>query len=330
VEASFAEAVVLETLLLSIYNHDSAIASAASRMTWAAGPRPIIEMGSRRTHESAAVAAARAAYLAGFASTSNLEARRRYGVPSAGTSAHAFTLIHDSERDAFTAQVQALGRSTTLLVDTFELSEAVRTAVEVAGPGLGAVRIDSGDLAQLAVEVRRQLDELGATGTRIIVTSDLDEHAIAALASAPVDGYGVGTSLVTGSGHPTCGFVYKIVARADRSGAMADVAKTSPGKHGIGGAKSAHRLLDSRGTAYAELVRPHGGEPGVPARPLLEVLVTEGEVVGRESLDVARERHASSREELPLTARHLSRGEPAIPTLEREPGRGAGPAADRG
>ncbi|WP_457208151.1 nicotinate phosphoribosyltransferase, partial [Nocardioides sp. P5_C9_2] len=237
VEGGFAEAVLLETVLLSIYNHDSAIASAASRMTWAAGDRPCIEMGSRRTHEEAAVAAARAAYVAGFATTSNLAARQRYGVPTAGTAAHSFVLLHDTEADAFRAQVDALGVGTTLLVDTYDVAEAVRSAVEIAGPGLGAVRLDSGDLGVLAHEVRAQLDSLGATGTRILVTSDLDEHAIASLASAPVDGYGVGTQLVTGSGHPTCGFVYKLVSRAGDDGRMVSVAKRSTDKASIGGRK---------------------------------------------------------------------------------------------
>src|SRR5262245_31879620 len=168
VEASFAEAVLLETLLLSIYNHDSAIASAASRMTLAAGDRPCIEMGSRRTHEEAAVACARAAYIAGFASSSNLAARHRYGLPTAGTSAHSFTLLHDTEEEAFRCQVESLGRGTTLLVDTYDIAEAVRLGVEVAGPELGAVRIDSGDLGETARRVRRQLDELGATATKIV------------------------------------------------------------------------------------------------------------------------------------------------------------------
>ena len=171
VEGTFAEAVLLETILLSIYNHDSAIASAASRMTLAAGDRPCIEMGSRRTHEEAAVAAARAAYVAGFDATSNLAARARHGVPSAGTAAHSFTLLHDTEADAFRAQVQSLGVGTTLLVDTYDVAEAVRLAVEVAGTSLGAVRLDSGDLGLVARDVRAQLDALGATETRIVVTS---------------------------------------------------------------------------------------------------------------------------------------------------------------
>lgn len=316
VESTFAEAVLLETLLLSIYNHDSAVASAASRMTQAAGDRPCIEMGSRRTHEEAAVAAARAAYVAGFVATSNLAARHRYGVPTTGTSAHSFTLLHDSEADAFRAQVASLGAATTLLVDTYDVAEAVRTAVEVADPDLGAVRLDSGDLAVVATEVRAQLDALGATRTRIIVTSDLDEHAIAALAAAPVDGYGVGTELVTGSGHPTCGFVYKLVAREGDGGELVSVAKRSVDKVSVGGRKYALRRRNAGGVAEAEVIGI--GQPPVDDgddRALLVPLVRAGEVVGRESLDEARERHRRSVAELPVEVQQMSRGEPVIPTV---------------
>ena len=296
VESTFAEAVLLETVLLSIYNHDSAIASAASRMTLAAGDRPCIEMGSRRTHEEAAVAAARAAYIAGFASSSNLAARHRYGVPTAGTSAHSFTLLHDSEEDAFRCQVESLGRGTTLLVDTYDTAEAVALAVAIAGPELGAVRLDSGDLRETARRVRKQLDELGATETRIVVTSDLDEFAIAGLAAAPVDTYGVGTELVTGSGHPTCGFVYKLVARTDDDGHMVSVAKKSHDKISLGGRKYAMRRRSGSGVAEAEVVGI--GDPPVDDgddRSLLVPLVTGGEIVGRTSLDEAREHHLASR-----------------------------------
>ncbi len=316
VEASFAEAVLLETVLLSIYNHDSAIASAASRMTWAAGRRPCIEMGARRTHEWSAVASARAAYVGGFTATSNLMARRLYGVPSTGTSAHYFTLLHDTEEDAFRAQLSSLGAGTTLLVDTYDVAGAVRRAVELAGPGLGAVRLDSGDLGMLAHEVRAQLDDLGAVDTRIIVTSDLDEFAIAGLASAPVDGYGVGTELVTGSGAPTCGFVYKLVAREDDGGRLESVAKHSSGKVSIGGRKYALRRRGPDGHAVAEVVgvgRPDHEQQD--ARALLEPLVRDGEAIWREPLDVARDRHLRVREELPPIARQLSKGEPVIETL---------------
>ncbi len=318
VESSFAEAVVLETVLLSVFNHDSAVASAASRMTSAANGRPCIEMGSRRTHEWSAVAAARAAYVAGFVASSNLQAGLDHDIPTTGTAAHAFTLLHDSERDAFVAQVDSLGRGTTLLVDTYDIREAVARAVDVAGTELGAVRIDSGDLAVLAHQVRRQLDDLGATGTRIIVTSDLDEYAIAGLAAAPVDGYGVGTSLVTGSGAPTSGFVYKLVSRATSAGPGAPlvaVAKRSSEKVSIGGRKWALRRRDSQGTAEAEVIgiEQQPDDDG-DDRALLVELVRAGEIVGREPLEAARQRHRDALAELPLEAHKLSRGEPAIPT----------------
>ncbi|GAA5034136.1 nicotinate phosphoribosyltransferase [Terrabacter aeriphilus] len=319
VESTFAEGVVLETLVLSILNHDTAIASAASRMTTAAGGRPCIEMGSRRTHEEAAVAAARAAYVAGFDATSNLEAGRRHGVPTTGTAAHAFTLLYDSEREAFTAQVEALGKGTTLLVDTYDVHAAVELAMEIAGPELGAVRLDSGDLLIQATEVRAQLDAAGNTDTRIIVTSDLDEYAIAALAAGPVSGYGVGTALVTGSGSPTASMVYKLVQREDASGVMRGVAKKSKDKTSVGGRKWAMRRLSSSGVAQAEVIgigempRSDGDD-----RPLMVELVRGGEVVDHQDIHEARARHEASRAELPRAARQLSRGEPVIPTVYEE------------
>jgi len=318
VQAPFAEAVLLETLTLSILNHDCAIASAASRMVTAAAGRPLIEMGSRRTHEYAAVASARAAYIAGFATSSNLQARRDYGVPSAGTSAHAFTLLHDSERHAFATQLEALGPDTTLLVDTYDVPRAVRTAVELAGPELGAVRIDSGDLPSLARQVRTLLDELGATKTRIVLTGDLDEFSIAALGTMPVDGYGVGTSLVTGSGAPTAALVYKLVARADREGdpgRLRPMAKRSVGKPGRGGRKWAVRHRDERGTALAEVITLAPPDPGPHDRELLRPLVRRGEIVGAESTHDARERHRQAIAELPGHALQLSRGYPAVATV---------------
>ncbi|MFE1954360.1 nicotinate phosphoribosyltransferase [Streptomyces sp. NPDC059524] len=318
VEGSFAECVLLETVILSILNHDSAIAAAASRMASAAGERPLIEMGARRTHELAAVAASRAAYVGGFATTSDLAAGFRYGIPTVGTSAHAFTLLHDSERDAFRAQVDTLGEGTTLLVDTYDVQEAVRTAVEIAGPKLGAVRIDSGDLLLVAHRVRQQLDDLGAKDTKIVVTSDLDEYAIASLAAAPVDAYGVGTQLVTGSGHPTCSMVYKLVARAesaDPKAPLVPVAKKSVGgKASVGGRKWAARRLDADGVAEAEVVGLGAVPEELADRQLLVELVRGGEVIAREPLDTVRERHIAARDALPLSATQLSKGEAVIPT----------------
>ncbi|WP_164700555.1 nicotinate phosphoribosyltransferase [Modestobacter sp. KNN46-3] len=314
VRAPFGQAVLLETLVLSMLNHDSAIAAAGARMVGAACGRPCIEMGSRRTHEEAAVAAARAAALVGFSATSNLAAGARYGIPTTGTSAHAFTLLHDDEAAAFRAQLDTLGVGTTLLVDTYDTEQGIRTAVEVAGPELGAVRLDSGDLAIEATRARELLDSLGATATRVIVTSDLDEYAIAALAAAPVDGYGVGTSLVTGSGSPTVGMVYKLVARDG-----VPVAKNSVGKRSVGGRKHAVRRHDAAGTATAEVV----SAAPVPAqehdRDLIRPLVRGGELVDprspADSLAAARDLHVQARGALPTEAWSLSRGEPAIDTV---------------
>jgi nicotinate phosphoribosyltransferase len=321
VESTFAEGVLLETLALSVFNYDSAVASAAARMVSAADGRPLAEMGSRRTGERSAVAAARAAYIAGFGATSNLEAGRTWGVPTMGTAAHAFTLLHDSERQAFEAQVASLGPGTTLLVDTYDIPEAVRTAVEVAGTGLGAVRIDSGDLPALVSQVREQLDGLGATGTRITVTNDLDEYTIAALRAAPVDSYGVGTSVVSGSGHPAAGMVFKLVARQGGDGEWVSVAKKSADKATIGGRKAPVRVLVD-GIATTELVRIGDDTPGEgEERPLLVPLVTDGVVderwTGPQGVQRAREHRQAAVAELPASAFRLGRGDPVLPTVYR-------------
>lgn len=319
VESTFAEACVIETYLLSVMNHDSAIASAASRMIASAANRPCIEMGSRRTHEESAVAAARAAIIAGFDSTSNLEAGARYGLKTVGTSAHSFTLLHDTERAAFEAQVASLGRDTILLVDTYDVETGVRTAVEVAGPELGGVRLDSGDLVQQAGWVRALLDDLGNWNTKITVTSDLDEYAIAALASAPVDSYGVGTALVTGSGHATASMVYKLVSRQNDAGDWIPVAKAAANKASVGGRKYAVRELNERGRAVAEVVSTSEHTTGGPERDLMVPLVVNGEIdasfIGPQGVAKAAARHRASIQEMPGEARKLQRGEPVIPTV---------------
>jgi nicotinate phosphoribosyltransferase len=313
VTGSFAEAVLLETLVLSVLNHDSAVATAAARMANAAGERPLVEMGGRRTHEEAAVAAARAAYLGGFSATSNLAAGQRYGIPTAGTAAHAFSLLHEREADAFAAQVAALGTDTTLLVDTYDIAQGIATAIEVAGPGLRAIRIDSGELGTLARQARGQLDRLGAPDVQIVVSGDLDEHSIAALRAAPVNSYGVGTSVVTGSGVPSAGMVYKLVEVDGQP-----VAKRSAAKVTRGGAKSALRRYDEDGTAIEEVVFRRGRQPALgPHDRLLPVpLLREGQPVGRPpTLHDARERVATARTTLPADALLLSPGTPAIPTV---------------
>src|SRR5690625_267297 len=327
VRGTFAEALLLETVVLSVLNHDSAVAAAASRMTTAAHGRPCLEMGARRTHEEAAVAAARAAVVGGFVGTSVLEAGRTYGIPTIGTAAHSFTLVHDDEEAAFDAQVRAMGPGTTLLVDTYDVERGVERAVAAArrhGGELGAVRLDSGDLVAQAFTVRQQLDELGATSTKITVTSDLDEYAIAALGAAPVDSYGVGTRLVTGSGHPTAELVYKLVEREGADGEMVDVAKASTSKATVGGGKVAGRVF-ADGVAQEELVVGCSDEAAGArvlaehgARPLQVPLVRGGVIAdehrGPDAVRAATERHLASRAALPYEGWRLSEGDPAIPT----------------
>jgi len=248
-----------------------------------------------------------------------LEAGRTWGIPTMGTAAHSFTLLHDSEAAAFRAQVDALGPGTTLLVDTYDIPTAVALAVEVAGTGLGAVRIDSGDLPEQVAAVRAQLDSLGATSTRITVTNDLDEFTIAALRASPVDSYGVGTSVVTGSGSPAAGLVYKLVSRQGADGEWMSVAKKSADKATVGGRKFPVRVMDSAGRASAEVI--HIGEPEAATadhRPLLVPLMTDGiadpQYLGAAGTGLAREHRAMAVAELPATALRLSRGEPALPT----------------
>lgn len=315
VEGTFAEAVVLETLVLSILNYDSAVATAASRMVTAADGHELIEMGSRRTSEHAAVAAARAAYIAGFTATSNLEAGRRWGVPTRGTAAHSFTLLHDSEEEAFRAQVSAFGAGTTLLVDTYDVRAAIDTAIRVAGPGLGAVRLDSGDLPSLVRDVRQQLDSLGATETKIVVTNDLNEHTIAALRGTPTDVFGVGTSVVTGSGYPAAGLVYKLVEHVNDAGEWVSVAKRSPDKSNPAGRKTAFR------SASAETVFAGSPYPDDSMRPLDVTFVHDGVMDSRwrgsAAVADARDYHRKVRSELSEAALRLSPGDPALPTVNR-------------
>lgn len=309
VSGGFAECVVLETLILSVLNHDSAIAAGAARMVTAARGRPIIEMGSRRTHEEAAVAAARAAYLAGFASTSNLAAGGRYGIPTTGTSAHAFTLLHDDEPAAFASQVSALGKDTTLLVDTYDIAQGIRNAIAVAGPDLRAIRIDSGDLSVLAQHSRELLDSLGATETKIIVSGDMDEYSIATLAAEPVDMYGAGTAVVTGSGAPTAGLVYKLVEVEGQA-----VVKRSENKATVGGRKTAIRRHKPTGTATEEIVMSQGVPDHVANDRLLQhSYVAQGAVQELPSLAESREHLRQCLISIPWEGLKLSAGDPAVP-----------------
>lgn len=334
VEGTFGECTLLETLLLSVLNYDCAVASAAARMVSASAGRPCMDMGGRRTNEWSAVAASRAAVIGGFKGTANLLAAKLYGLKAIGTAAHCFTLVHDSELDAFESQIAALGKGTTLLVDTYNVEEAVKTAVQVAGADLGGVRIDSGDLCVMARRVRAQLDALGAKNTKITVTNDLDEYALASLQNAPVDSYGIGTMLVTGSGAPTCAMVYKLTEREGTDGVMQPVAKKSKNKATVPGRKLAYRSYDfsgganggvaSNGVADCEHVISGSESALATFKPqdswedLLVDYVQNGEFntefMGHDAIMRAQDYCARALSRLPISAQSLMRGDPAIPT----------------
>jgi nicotinate phosphoribosyltransferase len=314
VVGTFAEGVLLETLVLGICNWDSGVASAASRMVTAARGLPIIEMGSRRTHQEAAVDVARAAYIAGFGATSNLEAGFRYGIPVRGTAAHCLTLAHADELEAFRAQVATQGPETTLLVDTYDWQQGIRNAVEAAGPHLGGIRIDSGDLLSELPAAHQLLRDLGAASARIVLTGGLDEYAMDELSRGPAGGFGAGEKLIA---HPSPSFVYKLVAIAgsdDPSAPLRPVAKRSLGKASAGGRKWAYRAFDSDGFALAENLLVSDRLPAEPAAgvPLQHRFVAGGEVLLRHSVEDARDHHLAVRSRLRPEHLSIQSGPPAM------------------
>lgn len=319
VEGFFGDAVLLETVLLSILNHDSAVMSAASRMVVAGHGLPLIEMGSRRTHEEAAVSSARAAYIAGFDATSNMEAGLRHNIPTTGTSAHAFTLAFAEEKEAFKAQVDALGVSTTLLVDTYDIEQGIRNAVEIAGTDLGGIRIDSGDLHEETVNARKLLDSIGAVNTKIVLSSDIDEYTIAEMLDrgTPVDGVGAGTRVVTGSGHPTASMVFKLVEREGENDEMIPVAKKATGKKSAGGLKIAFRTFDENGKISGEFYSLNEIDMSKhkDAHPTQITYVEEGKY-NIPSIEDARKFHQEALSTLPDSALMTTAGKPAFKANE--------------
>lgn len=307
IRATFAEAVLLETILLSIFNYDSAVAAAATILRVAAKDKGLSELGSRRVNEHAAVVAARAAYIAGFDSTSNVEAARQYPeIPVFGTSAHAFTLAHKTELEAFKSQVETFGVNTTILVDTYNIEQGITNALEVAGTALRAIRIDSGDPFVELPKARKQLDEAGAVNTRIVLSGDVDPESITAILDAdlPIDSFGVGTCVVTGDGHPNCGFVYKLVAIQEEDGTWRDCAKTSSSKKSVGGEKTAYREYDENWIPVREVIAVDGylGDHELTElEPLQVQYIAGGNLVHLPTLTEARELNATVREALPVT-----------------------------
>ena len=315
---TFADCVLLETLLLSIMNHDSAVMSAASRMVTAAEGMPMIEMGSRRTSETSAVAAARAAYIAGFNATSNLQAGQLYQIPTTGTSAHAYTLAYgpEGEEQSFYDQMVALGTDTTILVDTYNIPEGIRRAVHAANTlgvsGPGGIRIDSGDLHEETVNARALLDSLGAIDTKIVLSSDIDEYTISEMKErgTPVDAVGAGTRVVTGSGAPTAEMVYKLVQINNTP-----VSKRAEGKVSTGGIKVTYREFHEDGTMAGEFFKVGTtSAPFTSSQHPTQILLVDGQgdYFHQEDIEVSRARHREQVAYLPESARLILAGDAAF------------------
>lgn len=265
IEAPFAEAVLLETLLLSTLNYECAVATTASHIVENAFPVPCYEMGSRRVNNYSALSAARSAILAGFKGTSNTAAAMEYNLPDTGTVGHSFILLHDQEDEAFSSQYRNQKEKTVFLVDTFNIEQGVQTAFNTVNPSLQstisagqssfnknsishqipAIRVDSGDPHQVLTDLRAQLSTLSSSRTKIILTGDIDEEIITSLKKNPPDAYGIGTAVSTAEGNPTCGFVYKLVAREGEDGYLHPVAKKSINKETVGGIKYSFRPIAS-------------------------------------------------------------------------------------
>ena len=329
ITAPLPEAQLIETLILNQVGLQTMLASKASRVVTAAGGRSVIDFGLRRAQGiDAGMKAARAFYVAGVAGTSNVAAGCRYGIPVAGTMAHSYIQAHDDEREAFRRFAKLYPR-TTLLVDTYDTLDGVARVITLARElgadfDVGAIRLDSGDLGDLATRARRLLDDAGLTRIRIFASGSLEEDAIAALLArgAPIDAFGVGTEMAVSADAPRVDIVYKLVSYEG-----VDRLKLSPGKRVLPGPKQVYRIEEDGVTVHDVIAR---SDEHVRGRPLLVDVMKRGRRVDTpvDTLDTMRARAASEIARLPARVRNLERANPAFdvhisPALEERYGRAA-------
>jgi len=308
VTAPLAEAQLVETALIAEVMFPTAVASRASRVVEAAGGRGVMEFGARRAHGiDAGIRAARAAYIAGFDSSSIVEAGRRFGIPLSGTMAHSWVMAFGDEPSAFRAYAQVFGDRAVFILDTYDALAAARM---VAASGLKpkAVRLDSGDLIAISREVRRIFDEHGLRDTAIVASGDLDELRIAEIvaADAPIDGFGVGTAISTSSDAPALSGVYKL-AGIERDRQFVPVIKTSPGKRTYPGCKQVWRVFRD-GVAIEDVLALTDAAPPAGAHRLLEEVMKNGVRLSRPPLSAIRERCREQVAQLPREVRRLVDG----------------------
>jgi nicotinate phosphoribosyltransferase len=311
VTAPIAESQVVETYLLNQVTFATTIASKAARVRLAAGDAALVDFAFRRTHGvEAAMTVARASAIAGFGATSNVEAARRFGLRATGTMAHSYVEAFATEDAAFRAFAEDNPTNCVLLVDTYDTLTGVQHAIDVIRDlGLGAtsgIRIDSGDLAALAAEARRMLDEAGLASTEIFASGGLDEYAIADLvgARAPIDAYGVGTRMGVSEDAPSLESVYKLVSYDGRP-----VMKLSTGKATTPGPKQIFRGPGGDVVGLRDETPPEGSEP------LLMPVMVAGRRTHRESIADARQRFESDLRNLPVHALQIRNPSPVAVTL---------------
>ena len=284
VTAPIIEAQIVETFIINQVNLQSLIATKAARCVHAAGGRAVVDFALRRAHGiDAGMKVARASYLAGFTGTSNVRAGQEYGIPIVGTMAHSFVSSFEREMDAFRAFIASFPNNSILLIDTYDTLAGARKAVEIAkemaanGQRLQGVRIDSGDLKKLAIEVRRIFDEAGLKSVKIIGSGGLDEFDLAdfTVADVPYDSYGVGTKMGVSADAPWFDIAYKLVEYGERP-----VLKLSTGKASWPGKKQVFRMRDERGQLQKDVIALR--EENIPgADPLLHKVMASGKVVVR-------------------------------------------------
>ena len=321
VTAPLIDAQLLETLLLNQINFQTMIATKAARIVLAARGEgeSVLDFSPRRDHGvDAAMKVARASAVAGFGGTSNVAAAMRYGLRPVGTMAHSYVLSFESEEEAFEAFMRGNPDNALLLVDTYDTLEGVRRAIQASHRTeipLTGIRIDSGDLAALAREARRLLDEAGLTEAVIVASGDLEEHRIGELcrAGTPIDLWGVGTELGTRHDSPVVNGVYKLVAEL-RGEAWRGVAKHSEGKATLPDAKQVFRRFD-QGTMVEDVVGT--ADEQLEGEPLLVPAMRNGEIVHAETLEELRERTRRSIESLPDALRN-SGEKPRYPVRHSE------------
>jgi len=306
VRAPLMEAQIPETYLLATVGFQSLVATKASRLVHAAAGRSVVEFGTRRAHSpEAGVLAGRAAFIGGCIGTSNTLAGFRYGIPVFGTAAHSWVLAFESELEAFRALQRLLGPATVFLIDTYDTIEGARKAASLGRPMWG-VRLDSGNLVELSLAVRRILDEAGLSDARIMVTGDLNEYKILELVKErlPIDAFGVGTELATSADAPALGVVYKLV-ELHSNGRTRYTAKFSEDKETMPGAKQVFRFADRDVIGRADET-PTRAADGTPAEALLAPVILNGELVADlPPVEAAQRRAQSSLQRLPTACLSL-------------------------